>query len=133
MAAQKARNPRFVTDTGIAIFPYLIEPDTEYNPEGDYKVKLRLSPDAQLYDSKRKPVGTVQEFLDEKMEAALEKAKKENKGRIKEADAPYQIDDETGDLLVNFKLKGSGQDPRWQGVHPVSCLVRRQGQALRGR
>lgn len=107
MAAKKARNPRYVTDTGVAIFPHLVEPDTQFNAEGEYKVKLRLAPDSEL-KSKGKSVGGVQEFIDSMMEKALEKAKEENKGRIKEADAPYQIDEETGDLLVNFKLKARG-------------------------
>lgn len=109
MAQKKARNPRYVTDTGTAIYPYLIEPDTEYNPEGEYKVKLRLSPDSEVYDAKRKSLGTMQEFLDEMLEKSVEKAKQENKGKIKEADAPYSFDDDNGDLLVNFKLKARGQ------------------------
>lgn len=108
MAANKTRNPRFVTETGIAIFPYLIEPDTEYNTDGEYKVKLRLTPDADVFDSKRKSLGAFQAFLDEMLEKSVEKAKQENKGRIKEADAPYTIDEDNGDLLVNFKLKASG-------------------------
>lgn len=108
MAQKKARNPRYVTDIGVAVYPYLTEPDTEYNPEGEYKVKLRLSPDAQVYDSKRKSLGTIQEFLDEMQEKSIEKAKQENKGKIKEADAPYSFDDDSGDLLVNFKLRASG-------------------------
>lgn len=109
MAAQKKRNPRYVTQVGTAIYPYLIEPDTEYNAEGEYKVKLRLPPDATLSNAKGESVGSVQEFIDGMMEKALAKAKEENKGRIKEADAPYQIDEDTGDLLVNFKLKASGK------------------------
>jgi hypothetical protein len=108
MAQKKARNPRYVSDIGVAIYPYLIEPDTEYNPDGEYKVKLRLSPDAEVYDAKRKSLGTMQEFLDGMLEKAVEKAKQENKGKIKEADAPYSFDDDNGDLLVNFKLKASG-------------------------
>jgi hypothetical protein len=110
MATKKARNPRYVSDTGIAIFPYLIEPDTEYNADGEYKVKLRLSPDAELYDNKRKSLGSIQEFLDEMLEKSVEKAKQDNPKvkKIKEADAPYTFDDDNGDLLVNFKLKASG-------------------------
>lgn len=109
MAAQKKRNTRYVTDAGTAIYPYLIEPDTEYNADGEYKVKLRLAPDAIFKDSKGKSVGTAQEFLDSMLEKSVEKAKAENKGRIKEADAPYEVDEDTGELLVNFKLKASGK------------------------
>lgn len=109
MAKAKTRAPRFVTDTGIAVYPYLIEPDTQFNADGEYKVKLRLSPDSKVYDEKRKALTDIQSFIDEKMEAALEKAQQENKGKIKEADAPYTIDEETGEVLVNFKLKAKGQ------------------------
>lgn len=108
MTKKRTRNPRYVTDTGVAIYPYLIDPDTEYNAEGEYKVKLRLAPDAEVYDTKRASLGSTQEFLDEMLEKAIEKAKQENKGRIKEAEPPYQIDEDTGDLLVNFKLKATG-------------------------
>lgn len=109
MTTAKQRNPRYVTDTGIAIYPYLIEPDYEYNVDGEYKVKLRLPADSQLFDAKRKPMGSIQAFLDKKMEESLEQAKAENKGKVKEADAPYSIDEETGDLLISFKLKAKGK------------------------
>lgn len=106
MAQKKKKNPRFVTEAGTAIYPYLITPDTEYNSDGEYKVKLKLSPDSELKDSKGESVGNFQEWLDVKMQKAMEKAKKENPGkRIKEADAPYVIDENDGSLLVNFKLK----------------------------
>lgn len=105
----KQRNPRFVTDTGVAIYPYLIEPDFEYNPDGEYKVKLRVPASADVFDNKRKSLGSFQSFLDAEMEKSLEKAKQENKGKVKEADAPYSIDEDTGDLLINFKLKAKGK------------------------
>lgn len=109
MSDKKARNPRYVTQVGVAIYPHLVEPDTKFNAEGEYKVKLRLSPDSVITDAKGKRVADVQSFIDEMMGKALEKAKQENKGKIKEADAPYEIDDETGEVLVNFKLKATGK------------------------
>jgi hypothetical protein len=108
MSQKKQRNPRFTTEAGIAIYPYLIEPDTEYNSDGEYKVKLKLAPDAEVYDVKRKSLGSLQEFIDEMLEKSVEKAKQENKGKIKEADAPYTFDEDTGELLVNFKLYATG-------------------------
>lgn len=109
MTDKKARNPRYVTQVGVAIYPHLVEPDTKFNSEGEYKVKLRLAPDSVITDAKGKRVSDVQSFIDEMMAKALEKAKQENKGKIKEADAPYEIDEETGDVLVNFKLKATGK------------------------
>ena len=107
MANKKTRNQRYVTDKGTAIFPYLVEPDTKYNADGEYKVKLRLSPDATLKGAKGRSVGSIQEFLDTKLEESVAKAKKENPKvrRLREADAPYEIDEDTGDILINFKLK----------------------------
>lgn len=109
MTEKKARNPRYVTQVGVAIYPHLVEPDTKFNAEGEYKVKLRLSPDSVITDAKGKRVADVQSFIDEMMAKALEKAQQENKGKIKEADAPYEIDEDTGDVLVNFKLKATGK------------------------
>ena len=104
--AQKKRNTRYVTAAGTAIYPYLTKPDTQFNPDGEYKVKLKLSPDAELKDSKGESRGTLQEFLDAMTGKSVAKAKQENpKKRIKEADAPYTFDEDDGSLLVNFKLK----------------------------
>lgn len=132
MAAKKNRNPRFVTETGIAIFPYLVEPDTEYNADGEYKVKLRLSPDAEVFDNKRKSLGSFQVFLDDLLEQAVEKAKQENKGRIKEADAPYTIDEDNGDLLVNFKLKASGTTRDGKEFTQAPALFDAKGKPFEG-
>lgn len=105
MTEKKNRNPRYVTDVGVAIYPHLTKPDTKFNADGEYKVKLRLNPDSMIRDVQGREVSDVQTFLDDMMLKAVEKARQENKGRIKEGDPPYTIDDETGDLLVNFKLK----------------------------
>ena len=67
MTDKKARNPRYVTQVGVAIYPHLVEPDTKFNAEGEYKVKLRLSPDSVITDSKGKRVADVQSFIDEMM------------------------------------------------------------------
>jgi hypothetical protein len=109
MAQARTRNPRYVTETGTAIYPYLIEPDTKFNADGEYKVKLKLAPDSVIKDAKGKSLGDVQSFIDAMAEKSLEKAKQENKGKIKEADVPYEIDEDTGEVLVNFKLKAVGK------------------------
>lgn len=104
----KKKNVRYVTEKGTAIFPYLIEPDTKFNSDGEFKVKLKLAPDANLATAKGDNVGNFQYFLDELMEKSLAKAQKDNpdKKRIKTADDPYTFDDD-GALLVNFKLKAN--------------------------
>lgn len=94
----KTKNPRYVTPAGIAGYAYLLKPDTKFNPDGEYKVKLQIA----AGDDANKLVS----FLDEQFELAVKKAKEENTGKkIKDADAPYQVDEDTGNVTVNFKLK----------------------------
>ena len=94
----KTKNPRYVSPVGAAGYPYLLKPDTQFNPDGEYKVKLQIP----AGEAANKLVS----FLDEQFDLAVEKAKEQNQGKkIKAADAPYQVDDETGNVSVNFKLK----------------------------
>ena len=101
----KAKNPRFVTPLGVAVYPHLLKADYEYKPDGEYKTKLRLDPNASLRSAKGEDLGTMADFLEAQGAASVEKAKAENNGKIKPADLPYEEDEETGELLVNFKLK----------------------------
>lgn len=36
----KTKAPRYVTPLGVAQYPWLVEPDTKFNPDGDYKVNM---------------------------------------------------------------------------------------------
>lgn len=36
----KNKAPRYVTPLGVAQYPWLVEPDTKFNPDGDYKVNM---------------------------------------------------------------------------------------------
>ena len=93
----KAKNPRYVTPAGTAQYPYLTKPDTKFNPDGEYKLKLEI-PGAAAQD--------IVTFLDEQHEAAQAKAKKENPGKkIKEGTCPYEVDEDSGKVTVSFKLK----------------------------
>ena len=95
----KEKKPRFTTPKGTAQYPYLTKPDTKFNPEGEYKVKLEL--DAA-------DAGELISFLDEQVELAVEKAKKDPKNagkKIKVGDAPYSVNEETGKASISFKLK----------------------------
>ena len=94
----KAKLPRYTSPAGIAQYPYLTKPDTKFNPEGEYKCKLEISDPAA--------VATITSFLDEQYAAAVAKAKKDNPGKkIKEGDVPYALNEDTGSVVVNFKLK----------------------------
>lgn len=93
----KSKNTRYVTPAGIAQYPYLTKPDTKFNPDGEYKLKLEIP------GSSAQALVT---FLDEQHAASLAKAKKENAGKkIKEGSTSYEIDEDSGKVTVSFKLK----------------------------
>ena len=95
--SKKPKLPRYVTPIGVAQYPYLTKPDTKFNPDGEYKVNLEIdSQDAT----------EIMSFLDEQLALSVEKAKEENKGKkIKEGDAPYSVNEDTGKVTLKFKLK----------------------------
>lgn len=37
---QAVKAPRYTTPLGVAQYPWLVEPDTKFNPDGDYKVNM---------------------------------------------------------------------------------------------
>jgi len=105
-------NNRYVTPKGTLIYPYLSEPDTKFNPHGDYKAEMELPEDAQLFDEKGRAQGTIVDFLNQKIEDAVDQfgdmyngQKKKGKPITVEeaADAPFYVDN--GKLFVKFKLK----------------------------
>ena len=92
-----AKQPRYTTPKGVAKYPWLNKPDTKFNPDGDFKVTLVVPVEE---------ADTIMQFLDEQMAASEAKAKKDNPGKkVKVADAPYSVDEETGNVEINFKLK----------------------------
>jgi hypothetical protein len=94
-----AKPPSFVTPAGIAQYPRLNAPDTKFNAEGVYSVKLEFSGDEAQ---------ELSAFLDAKLQESIAEAKKNNPTKkIKEADAPYSWND-SGNLSVSFKMKASG-------------------------
>lgn len=91
-----------VTPKGIFVYPCLTRPDTKFNPDGVYSVKLRLS------------AADAQPLIDEinaALEAKIEEVKKSGKvkGKIKRVDPSYVEDEESGDVTFNFKMKASGK------------------------
>jgi len=95
MATEKT--PNFTTPKGIAKYPWLNTPDTKFNPDGDFKVTIVLGADE---------AAPIIKFLDERLEASIARAKKENVGKkIREADPPYKTNEETGEVEVTFKMK----------------------------
>jgi hypothetical protein len=105
MAKKTKDNLRvIVTPTGVAVYPYLTKPDTQFDSDGEFKVGLvlPLSEAQSLMDS-----------IDTAMSESLEKAKSENPTKakkIKAANPPYtevtdEDSNETGEIKFNFKMK----------------------------
>lgn len=100
--SDKKKPLRITTPKGRANWPKLAEPDTKFNADGVYSIKLVLDADAA------KP---VIEAIDKVRSQAIEDAKSEvGKGKkIKVADAPYVVDEEASTVTFNFKMKASGK------------------------
>ena len=95
MTEQK-KAERFVSPKGIASYPHLTNPDTKFNPDGEYKVSLIVAGD----DARK-----VVNFLTEKHKAAVAQVKKENaRKRVKEGDLPI-IENDDGTVTFKFKMK----------------------------
>jgi len=90
------------TNFGEAEYPHLSKPDTKFNPDGVYKVKLKVSKqDAE------KDIKIINDVI------ALEKAEeykrnpKNGKPIMKTAPLPYEYDDE-GNVVLTFKMRAKG-------------------------
>lgn len=96
---------KITTPVGIAVFPRLNEPDTQFDKDGLYNVILRLPSDIAK-ETISKITGVFKENL---------KNIKEEKGKkVKEAPLPIKnVEDEdgspTGEVDIKFKLRAIGQ------------------------
>lgn len=98
--ADKKKNPRYTTPAGIASWPKVRTPDTKFNADGTFSVKLLLDPN--------KDAAFLQK-LDDMADAALEAMQREHKkfSKVMTLVAPYapELDkdgNETGKVVVNF-------------------------------
>lgn len=113
-----------VTPIGEALWPKLYEPDTKFDPDGVYSVKLRIDkedayPLIEAFDA----------IVHERFEAEQEAAKNaRERNKIKMADPCYTFEEdedgnETGYVLMNFKSKASGVSKKtgkpWKRTIPV--------------
>lgn len=114
---------RGVTPAGIAVYPNLNEPNTKFDPNGTYSVRLKLT------DEEAAPlIETIDKLIDEAFDAAVEEAKTPAaKKKIKRADVPYKAEEDdqgepTGYTIFNFKRKASGttkEGKSWAFTCPV--------------
>lgn len=102
---------KFLTPTGIAVYPKLNAPDTKFKPLGEFNTKLKLSAEAAqpLIDKYEEVLAAYFE----KEKAELMKGDGKSKAKAKAlklaADKPYKPEydeegEETGFMVINFKM-----------------------------
>lgn len=125
MAKSDTPSLNIITPKGVAVYPKLNKPDTKFDADGVYEVKLRLDPDATggTLDKKSATLADIiaaatklrDEFLAEKKAElaassnpkAKKKAKEIEVREIGEADLD-EDGEETGLILLKAKMKASG-------------------------
>ena len=104
MAKKSKKNyVKMSTPVGVAQWPHLSAPDTQYDVFGSYSVKLVMSKD---------DAGPILRKCKEVQEAI---------GNDSLADLPYKKDEKTGDFILNFKMKAGGMYPdktTWEAKPP---------------
>ncbi len=97
------KNPRYKTPVGTAIYPWITKADTKFNPDGEYRVKLRI-PSEEAQEMMKLIQGEIDKIVTETTKA---KGKK-----VKAAACPFsevvdQDGQETGEIDFSFKRKAS--------------------------
>lgn len=91
---------RLTTPKGYAQYPYLKDPDTKFNPDGDYKVNLAMDDN----EATGKLIAKLQETLEDFYDNDEEVAKAVAKGRKVIMSDIYENDEE-GRIVLKFKQK----------------------------
>lgn len=118
------KTERYTTPKGTAKYPWLNTPDTKFNPDGEYKTSLVLP---------LEEADTIMQFLDEQLAKSIAQAKKDNPGKkVKEADAPYSVNEETGELSINFKLKAKVTPQKGDPFEQKPAVFDAKGKPLQG-
>lgn len=121
--AEKKKVERFVSPKGTASYPYLTNPDTKFNPDGEYKVSLIVAG-----DDARKAI----DLLTEKHRAAVAQVKKENAGkRVKEGELPFIANDD-GTVTLKFKMKAKVTPKNGAPFEQQPALFDAKGKPLTG-
>lgn len=125
--AKKPNWEKVLTLAGTAKFPYLNDPDTKFNKDGEYRIRLVLEDDSNQQAGTNQG-RSIKEMLEEaaqkaydETKAQLEETLKSEKGekkakakaaldKLKLADLPIKPvyddnGDETGEIEVAFKMK----------------------------
>ncbi|MGY6517444.1 MAG: hypothetical protein ACXIUZ_01900 [Lysobacteraceae bacterium] len=92
------KNPKLNTPIGVLMFPHLLEPDTKFNADGEYKADMRLEIDEAQ--------GLIDK-LEAIRDAYAEEIRKENKkyARYNMADVVEIIEDDSGEEYARVRAK----------------------------
>lgn len=95
---------KMITPKGTLVYPWLTKPDTKFNPQGEYRTTLAVPQESCEEFCKK-----LDKILDDFFNEEVEKAKPQDKKKIKKAE-PYtpQYNDageETGNMIFKAKLK----------------------------
>lgn len=97
-----AKKELMMSPRGVAVYPHLNAPDVKFKAEGKLHTKLRCTAD---------DAAPLVEKLKEMQQKAFAEAKADpkNKGKkVKLADLPFAVDDETGEVTFTFSTQASG-------------------------
>lgn len=112
-----AKNKSYTSPKGVAVFPHLIEPDTKFNANGEYNVRLELDPsdpgvDAFLRFIEAEATASYEETI-EKLNASGGPGKAKAKQLKLNSPVKDVYDDEgepTGLKQVSFKTAATYKD-----------------------
>lgn len=114
MAKNDKKTLKLISPKGTAIYPKLNEPDTKFNVDGDYSVKLRFAvDDAAVLAFKAKGEALRDEFFKENYDALVADKKGARAKELKAVDfikpeTDPETGDETGFLILNAKMRAGG-------------------------
>lgn len=110
MAEKKEQFKSFTTPKGEALWPHLTKPDTKFDPNGDFRVRLLLNPDDKGVKELISEIDTlVDQTYDEALEGMSPKDRKLKGDKLTKS-YPHQPHydeegNETGLLVFNLKRK----------------------------
>lgn len=91
---------RWTTPVGVAVWPKLYSPNTQFDPDGFYECGVKFSDPKVVEEVKKR----IRQFHKEAYEL---KCREEGKSKLRAAKPPYKEEDD-GSIVVKTKLRASG-------------------------